>query len=221
VSGLGAHVGELLARREVDVVADVGAHLGQFGRLVRSEGYAGRIVSFEPVLAVYAALVKGCTAADPAWEAHRLALGSADETRTIGVARSTDFSSFRAPNERSLAEFAGYSAVEREEAVPVRRLDTVAADYGLDDPELRIFLKLDTQGWDLDVLRGADATLARVVAVQTELPVQALYEGLPSAEEVLAHLEALGFAETARFPVTHDADGRPLEVDCIMERHAG
>jgi FkbM family methyltransferase len=218
VTARGEAVAELLERLEVEVVVDVGAHLGQFGRELREHGYAGRIVSFEPVLAVFAALVKTSTAGDPAWEAHRLALGSEDGQRPLNVPRSTDFSSFLEPSAFSLAEFRGLTAVERQELVPVRRLDGVATAYGLAGP--RLFLKLDTQGWDLEVLRGAEETLAGVVGVQAELPVRPVYEGMPAAEEIAGHLVGRGFVETASFPVTTDAGGQPIEVDCIMERRA-
>jgi FkbM family methyltransferase len=203
----------LLAR--AGCVVDVGAHLGQFGRALREAGYGGRIVSFEPVLAVFAALVKTCCRDDSAWEAHRLALGDEDGMRELNVALSTDFSSFLEPNAASLEEFRGLTAVERRERVPVRRLDTALSEFVPDGEPL--LLKLDTQGSELAVLRGAEETLARAAAVVVEVPVRPLYEGMPGREEIVSHLERRGFRVTGSAPVTLGTDGEPLELDLLLE----
>ena len=207
---------DVLVRCEIDCVVDVGAHLGQFGQLLRSIGYEGEIVSFEPVLPVFAALAK--TAKDDGrWQAHRLALGSEDGTAELNVPEATDFASFLRPNDFSLAEFGGHTAVERTEQVPVRRLDGVVGEYV--PAEARLFLKLDTQGWELEVLGGAAKTLERVAALQVELSFQPLYEGTPRAAEVRRFLAEQGFAVAGFFTVARDKDLRLIEADCVMIRH--
>ncbi len=121
-------LGDVLARCEIDCVIDAGAHLGQFGEFLRGLGYEGEIVSFEPVLPVFAALAKAASA-DERWQAHRLALGDEDGTGELNVPEATDFASFLLPNAYSLAEFGGHTEVERTEQVPVRRLDGVIGEY--------------------------------------------------------------------------------------------
>jgi FkbM family methyltransferase len=214
-----AHLDELFRREKIDCVVDAGAHLGQFGRLVRACGYEGEIVSFEPVLAVFAALTKTCCSGDPRWQAHRIALGSHDGSGVVNVARSTDFSSVLEPNGYSLAEFRGFTAVENRERVAMRRLDAVAAEY-VPGAAGRIFLKVDTQGSELEVLRGAEETLRRVAAVQVELSMKPLYKGMPRYHEVAAHLDARGFEPTGFFPVSRDGELRLIDVDCVMVRRA-
>src|SRR5262249_10921277 len=96
--------------------------------MLREHGYDGRIVSFEPVLPVFAALAK--TAHEhPPWEAHRLALGSEDGTARLNVAASTDFSSFLVANAFARDEFGDEVAGVHAEQVPVRRLDSVLPTY--------------------------------------------------------------------------------------------
>ncbi len=210
------HLAEVLERAGIDCVLDVGAHLGQFGELLRRVGYEGRIMSFEPVLPVFAALTKAA-AADEHWETHRLALGAEDGTAELNVPRATDFASFLLPNAYSVAEFDGHTEVERTEQVPVRRLDGIVDEYA--PAGARLFLKLDTQGWDLEVLKGAKQTLERVAALQVELSFQPVYDGSPSAGEVRRYLAERGFAVTGFFTVMRDRELRLIEADCIMIRH--
>ncbi len=207
---------DVLARCEIDCVIDAGAHLGQFGELLRGLGFEGEIVSFEPVLPVFAALAKAASA-DERWQAHRLALGDEDGTAELNVPAATDFASFLLPNAYSLAEFGGHTAVGRTEQVPVRRLDTVVDEYVA--AGARLFLKLDTQGWDLRVLGGAETTLERVAALQVELSFQPVYEGSPRAGEIRRFLAERGFAVAGFFTVTRDRDLRLIEADCVMIRH--
>ena len=90
----GEHVWKVLRFLRIDCVLDVGAHRGEYALLLRSLGFRGRIVSFEPVSAVYADLAAAAER-DPAWETRRVALGSQDEKRTINVSKLSPLSSFR------------------------------------------------------------------------------------------------------------------------------
>ena len=82
----------------------------------------------------------------------------------------------------------------------------------------RLFLKLDTQGYDLEVLRGATATLSRVVALQSEISFVPIYAGMPSWRESIQRIGELGFAVTGIFAVSRDASLRLVEADCVFVR---
>ena len=99
----------------------------------------------------------------------------------------------------------------------MRRLDTLLPEL-VSTADARIFLKSDAQGSDLEVLRGANGSLARIAAVQTEVPIKTIYEGMPSYTQVLGFLERHGFELTGVFPVTRDQELRVLELDCILVR---
>jgi len=117
----------------------------------------------------------------------------------------------------SAAENAALRLEPDKERVEVRRLDDVFDDAvrPLADPVT--FLKLDTQGSDLEVLYGASGVLHRVAALVTELPVVPIYEGMPSLVDALGHLQDLGFEITGMFPVTRDRDGLgAVEFDCVL-----
>lgn len=210
---LAAHAALLRAvldRARVNCVLDVGAHKGGYRDLLRATGYAGEIVSFEPVNALP-------THADPHWRAHRLALGSAAGSAEIHVARESNFSSLLEPNAFSLEHFGG-SAVQRTETVEVARLDAIFAEVTAHVPEPRVLLKTDTQGWDLEVIEGAAGVLDRVVALQVELSVRAIYEGAPDWLTSLARLRELGFRPAQLTSVGRDDSLGVLELDCLLVR---
>jgi FkbM family methyltransferase len=115
------HPGKFLESRKIDVVLDVGANIGQFGRDLRDEGYRGLIVSFEPVKSAFETL-KSVADSDVAREAHNFALGSAPARTSIKVSESTVFSSLLEQTPEA-QRFDGSSKVLREEIVEVQRLD--------------------------------------------------------------------------------------------------
>jgi len=77
------------------------------------------------------------------------------------------------------------------------------------------YLKLDTQGFDLEVLKGANEFLRTIRALQTEVAVQTIYKGMPNYEEMLPSLGKHGFSWSNSFPVSHDPALGLIEFDCI------
>ena len=68
----------LLDHHRINTVFDVGANVGQYGKRLRSSGYKGRIISFEPLTAAHAELSRAA-AGDPFWEvAPPMAIGDAE-----------------------------------------------------------------------------------------------------------------------------------------------
>lgn len=210
-----AHLRALLPTLHVDCVIDVGGHRGEFGARLRGSGYRGRIVSFEPVAANVAHL-RTVASADHDWLVRDMALGRATGRLALNVTKGTQFSSFRQPLAPALTEMAG-AAIDRREEVDVRRLDEVL-DECLPRPDSRVFLKIDTQGWDLEVLAGATGCLERIVGLQSEISVRPIYEEMPGYLEALASMTGLGFELTGLFPVARDRDFRLIEMDCVMTR---
>jgi FkbM family methyltransferase len=205
----------LLPRLGVDCVLDVGAHRGEFGRLLRTAGFRGRIVSFEPA-AEDADLLAGVAGRDPAWLVRREALGRVDGRMELHVSRQSEFNSFRTPTPPAFAQFPG-AAVQRLETVDVRRLDSVFADC-VPAASSRVYLKLDTQGWDLEVLAGASESLPRIVGLQSEVSFQPIYDGMPGYLEAMSTIEGLGFTVSGFFPVSRDSHLRFVEADCVAVR---
>src|SRR5262249_53747011 len=125
---------------------------------------------------------------DPRWIIRGHALGAADTEMEINVMKSDLLSSFRAPDPAMVPKFRPVNVVERTERVAVRRLDSLFEELGGERALRNVYLKLDTQGFDLEVIRGATALLPRVRALQTEIAMQPLYRGAPSYRDTLDEL---------------------------------
>jgi FkbM family methyltransferase len=206
----------VISSAEVDFVVDVGANVGQYALEARENGYTGPIVSFEPVSACYAALER-TAANDPAWTCRRLALGSEPGRATIGVsANDGKSSSFLAQRELEISTVATMRYVG-EEQVEVTTLDALSREVAGD--ARRALLKLDVQGFELEVLKGAEDFLRYVAVVDCELSLVPLYHGAPTWLEVIDHLDSRGFDLWALEPAYSDwQTGRALELDALFHR---
>jgi FkbM family methyltransferase len=109
--------------RNIDVVLDVGANVGQFGASLRAQGYRGKIVSYEPISTVYRILA-ATTATDLKWDINNFALGLKTEAATINVSVSSEFSSIL-PSTCAATKYNDAAAVTRTELIEVRKLDDV------------------------------------------------------------------------------------------------
>jgi FkbM family methyltransferase len=214
---LGHHLGRVIRRLGVNCVLDVGAHIGQYASVLRTEAeFTGHIVSFEPCASSYRRLI-ATVQDDRRWRCHPYALGSVGEIRDMNVFSSaTNLSSFLEPNSYGSHRFPAVAGGQRRERVAVHRLADVFDEVTAHVPDRRVLLKLDTQGYDLHVLKGAEDVLGQIVAVQTELSSMPIYDQMPSLTATLDYLEGAGFLPTGMFPVTCDDDDmRVIEFDCV------
>ncbi|MCH8144310.1 MAG: FkbM family methyltransferase [Gemmatimonadetes bacterium] len=210
----------LLSKLDVDVLVDVGANDGHFGSKLRRHGYHGRLLSFEPAPGVYERLAR-LSAADRRWDVFRVALGDREETAVLNLMAATTFNSFLKPNSLALRLFEVGTEIQGEVRVSVDRLDRILPTLLPDSDRQRVFLKIDTQGYDLNVLRGAGGQLESIVGLQVEMAMTPLYEGTPLYNDVVEFVEARGFALIAAFPVTwNSSEPRALEYDGIFLRKA-
>ncbi|MFI5660406.1 FkbM family methyltransferase [Streptomyces sp. NPDC051684] len=210
------HVAEMLDYYGVNCVFDVGANVGQYGNRLRQFGYKGRIVSFEPVPRFLEKLQKHA-ANDPDWHIFPCGLGRSDERRPMYVEWNT-MNSLLSPSDYGNAAYKRFTKGRTEE-IQVSRLDGLMdqALDGIADP--RPYLKMDTQGYDLEVFAGAGERVDDFVGLQSEVALLRLYEGSPRMQEALAEYEGRGFEVTGMYPVTREkSTGRVLEFDCVMMR---
>jgi FkbM family methyltransferase len=175
---------------KLDVVLDVGANEGQFARELFWAGYQGSVVSFEPQPFVHAQLERAASGNSRWRVAPPLALGAAEGTQTLAVFNRSDMSSFLPATDlaqRAIPELAETARLE----VRVATLDSLFDDYV--KPHGRALLKMDTQGYEREILDGAKTVLPRIAAILLELSASTLYAGQPRYLDLLNLLEAHGF----------------------------
>lgn len=173
-------------------------------------------MSFEPLSEAFE-LLSARAERDAGWRVHqRGAIGDYDGEIEINVSGNSVSSSVLPMLEAHLSA-AVDSAYVATEKVPIVRLDTVAPEYLA--KTRRHFLKIDTQGFEWQVLDGARDTLTRAQGVLCELSLVPLYEGQRLWRDMIQRLEAAGLTLWAIQPgFTDPRDGRTLQVDAIFFR---
>lgn len=207
------HIQRVLKLYDINVVIDVGANAGQFAKGLRQTGYTGEIHSFEPVAGPFQVLQQAA-ADDPLWRTHRLALGAQPGEATINVSTEPVFSSLLPANAFGRARFTEM-ATSHEERIRIETLDAYLGER-LAQPGVNALLKLDTQGFDLQVFEGAQRSLPSISCLLAEVAFISIYDGAPTYREALAKYEAAGFSASGLYPISRNADLSLIEMDCML-----
>lgn len=179
-------------KRHVDLCLDVGANTGQFAMTLRRYGYRGDILSFEPLSAAYSEL-QSVASKDPRWRcAPRMALGSTIGEAEINIA-SNSVSSSLLPISDVQVESAQESHYVGREKTPVSTLDAFCAETRILERYKTLFLKLDTQGYEQEILKGANGVMGSVSLLLLEMALVPLYEGAASFVDLYKLSEEKGF----------------------------
>ena len=204
-----------LAHYGVDLVIDVGANGGQYGRWLRATGYGGRILSFEPVTTARVRLEE-CARDDALWTVSAKALGSEGGMATINVAGNAAKSSSLLPMLAAHSSAAPEADYVGTEEVEICRLDHLETLVG---PARRIHLKLDVQGFEGEVLDGAQGLGSRIAGVEMELSFVPLYDGGLTYLEAFERMADSGYTLKQLFPGFSDRHtGALLQADAIFYR---
>lgn len=204
----------LCAEFGVEAVLDVGANSGQYATMLRDAGYRGLIVSCEPLSEPTDAL-RSKADRDPSWRVEQVAVGAEKCTTSVHVAGNS-YSSSILPMLPAHLLAAPESAYIAEEAAQMSTVDALCREYGL-VPD-RTLLKIDVQGYEWDVLAGADEVLPTLAAVQVELSIVPLYEGQHLMPAVVDALAGYGLELWALEPGFSDPRGRMLQCDGVFAR---
>lgn len=203
--------------KNIDLLLDIGANRGQFSQEIIRHGYSGDIISFEPLPDAWTELNATAKRAGRKWTvAERMALGKDDYTTELTVAGNSASSSILNQS-ASMLELAPFTAPVDKIPVQVRRLDRVIHQNHHKGSSIAI--KIDTQGFELQVLLGAQGLLDQVTLIILEMSIGCLYKEQPPYFEVDRHLRDIGFQlcdfePGFRSPVSYSV----LEYDAIYHR---
>lgn len=207
----------LLHLYEIDLVLDVGANKGQYARALKRNGYSGRIVSFEPLPDAFSLLATNRWGFS-SWRVENFALGAEDTTAVLNVAGNSQSSSLQAMHPTHVAAAPESAYVDTCE-VSVRRLDSVFDRYYRHGD--RVYMKIDVQGHEQQVLQGAADCLDSIIAVESELSLVPLYEGQMLWQESIQSMKNMGFELAALEPGFQDqTTGVMLQADGVFIRRS-
>jgi FkbM family methyltransferase len=205
----------LLNYHEIDVILDVGANIGQYGAEMRNIGFKGDIFSFEPMTKAFQ-LLKKTASKDPKWNVFQYSLGERDGQTDINISKNSVSSSLldQLPQ---LTESAPDAVFLEKETIQIKKLDTVFETLNINNK--KIYLKIDTQGYEEMVLQGAENCLKNITGIQIEMAFEPSYKGSLTYHDMKSKLQSLGFQLHAIENGFFDKKtGKQLEVDGIFFR---
>jgi FkbM family methyltransferase len=202
-----------MAALGIDLVIDIGAHEGEFGRELRSAGYQAAILSIEPLAGPFQRLSR-LAAADRRWVVIQSAAGSRSGPATMHVAANAGASSSILPMLDLHVQVAPFALYVAEERVNMATLDDMALSRV--PQSARLFIKADVQGYELEVLGGGAQTLAKSSLVQLEMSLMPLYAGAPTYTDILDFMAKRAFRLAGIEPGIATESGLLLQADGLF-----
>ena len=206
----------MLRTHNVNLIFDVGANAGQFGVLLREIGFDGKIVSFEPLSDARESL-QNISRNDPMWQiALQTAIGEENGEIEIQIAGNSQSSSVLDMLDTHVRAAPDSKYIGKEK-VALRTLDSIAPDY-MDSNSIS-FIKIDTQGYETQVMNGAKKLMSQIVGLQVEISLVPLYKGQCLFDEMLKKLKNDGFELWSISTVFSDPNtAQLLQVDATFFR---
>ncbi|MFT0862414.1 FkbM family methyltransferase [Ancylobacter sp. G4_0304] len=207
--------GAFLKRRGVTLYLDVGASRGQSGQFVRRAGYAGRICSFEPIPESFGKL-SAIAATDPLWEVVNCAIGEREGKADIGISAHVGASSLREATDTLIAIYEPIRFIAHA-SVDIHRLDGLFDRFAR--PDDVVHLKVDTQGYERNVIEGAAGVLDRIDSMRLEVAVSEVYAGEMVLPEAISMMTERGFLLIDAWPAwRHPDTDEVLHFDLLFRR---
>jgi FkbM family methyltransferase len=199
-----------------DCVFDVGANLGQYAAMLRQKvNYKGLLISFEPIPSAAAKLME-LSKNDENWIVYDHAISTSDGEQEFNIMAASQFSSLSTPIYSDVKLFNEMNRATSTISVKTETLATalnrLREKHGFKHP----FLKLDTQGWDTEIVRSSREAVSQFIGMQSELSIKKIYAHSMDFREAIALYESCGFTLSSfvqnnegHFPIL-------VETDCLM-----
>lgn len=208
---------KLLEHYNIDLVFDIGANKGQYATGIIDAGYTNKIVSFEPLTSAYSKIETESKKYKNWTVAPRCAIGAKEEEIEINISANSVSSTLLNMLDTHF-EGTPDSKIIGKEKVQVFPLDQIGEENC--KTAKNIFLKIDVQGFEQEVLKGAQSIINKAKGIEMEISLVPLYENqnwlLPQA---LEYMEQRGFQLNSIVPAfTNNETGIVLQCNGIFFR---
>ena len=206
-------LGRILDYYTIDIVIDIGANIGQFGKEVVDAGYRKKIISLEPQASAFSKLEANARSYS-SWETHHCAIGGENTSGVINISENSVSSSLL-DAEPILYEIEKGTKYIRKESIVIKRLDNFVS---INDFESKnIYTKLDVQGYELEILLSNKELIGKSKFIQIELSFLPLYTSASSASSMIELLNSWGYKIYFIFPEFIDKKtGKLLEAVAVF-----
>ncbi|GAB1371734.1 [alpha-L-fucopyranosyl-(1-_3)-alpha-L-rhamnopyran osyl-(1-_3)-2-O-methyl-alpha-L-rhamnopyranosyl] dimycocerosyl phenol-phthiocerol 2'''-O-methyltransferase [Candidatus Kapaibacterium sp.] len=173
----------------INVFFDIGANIGHYAHSLRNFGYKGKIVSFEPMNAEFQVLTNRAVS-DENWLTCNYGFGNSDEELDINISKNSVSSSLLKVNSE-LTEIVPETAYIGTEKVKIYKIDSIIDDFI--DEKSKLFIKIDAQGYESEIIKGATNSLNKIIGFKLELPFFELYNTEKTFLELVNFMDSIGF----------------------------
>lgn len=200
---------------EIDTLFDIGANIGKYAINMRKYGYSNRIISFEPLESAYSELKKNSTN-DKNWLIENYALGSENAKGVINVSLKSDTSSILNMLPEQLIHAPSSRYIGQQE-IEIKSLDSVYNSFCNHESKSKVMIKIDTQGYEKQVLEGAKNSLKQIRIIQLEMSFIPLYQNETLFFDMVDYLSNQGFLlYSLENGFSNPITGQLLQVDGIF-----
>lgn len=198
---------------QLNSVIDVGANRGQFTTMIFDLFPNSNIIAFEPLAEPFRKLVE-VTSRFTNIRTVNTAIGPEKANLPINVATRDDSSSLLQITAMQEAVFpqTGYKRTDYVEVAP---MTNYVSSSDLKSPCL---LKIDVQGFELQVLKGCYELISNVDLIYVETSFVELYDGQPFAYDIINYLHPRGFQLSGIYNLHYTKAGHPVQGDFLFVR---
>jgi|TARA_B110000259_G_C13918577_1_gene363888 FkbM family methyltransferase len=174
---------------DIDCVLDVGANIGQYANNLRRIGYKKKIISFEPLSSAYE-VIKKKSIKDKYWTVHNFGIGEQEKKVDINISKNS-YSSSILDILPLHTESEPQSEYFSKETISIKKLENLNE---IDIEKFnKVFIKIDTQGYEEQVLQGIGKLINKIEGIQIELSLYPLYKNQTLFLELYKKIKELGF----------------------------
>jgi len=197
--------------KKINTIIDVGANKGQFSAMLRILYPDAFIYSFEPLQAPFNRFSRTFKN-DTRIRLYNYAIGSSNGEKVMHISKREDSSSLLPITEIQSQKFPGTEEIIQQE-IKVSRLNNLIKIEDINKPCL---MKIDVQGYELEVLKGSLEFLPIIDYIYAECSFVELYEGQSLAKDIISFLQKNNFYLEGVYNMQYDKNGIAVQGDFLF-----